>query len=420
MAISDVSDEEIRKILSEHLTPSDTIKTPDRLYGREKNLLAIDRALNSAGRQVFIYGDRGVGKTSLALTSARMHTHPDCEPVYVVCGAASTFANTIQAIGNSTIDIQKRLEKPASGRALNFSVPLLATIGISEGNPKTISIPEPNTINEALDIIRFVASKKSGKVVIVVDELERLESHAERLKLSEFIKNLPELRENVRFIFCGIASDIDELLASHPSAGRILEAIQLDRLHHSDRWKIITTVSELLGITVDREFLIRISQISDGFPHYVHLIGEAMFWDMFDDPNTISECNLAHFRAGIRGAIERTHAVLRNQYDKATMKTRNTEDYEEALWSLADGTSDRRQVTEIYDSSYRPMMLKRTGRNPLVRELFNQRLLSLKRESHGKIVVGYGSGWFGLRENMVRGYVRLRAQEKGIELGHID
>jgi hypothetical protein len=99
------------------------------------------------------------------------------------------------------------------------------------------------------------------------------------------------------------------------------------------------------------------------------------------------------------------------------MKTKNTEDYEEALWALADRTSDKRQLTEIYDGSYRPIMNTRISRKLLARDQFNQRLLSMKQENHGRVVKGYGSGWFGFRENIMRGYVRLRAQSYGLELG---
>ena len=110
-------------------------------------------------------------------------------------------------------------------------------------------------------------------------------------------------------------------------------------------------------------------------------------------------------------------AVLRNQYYLATKKTKNTENYEEALWALADKTSDRRQLTNIYDVSYSKIMAKRPLRQKLTKEKLNQKLLSLRKESHGNIVVGYGSGWFSFRENIMRGYVRLDAENKGIPIG---
>ena len=51
MAIRDVTDDDLKAILSENLTPSDSIKTPERLFGREKTLRTIDRAFASPGRQ---------------------------------------------------------------------------------------------------------------------------------------------------------------------------------------------------------------------------------------------------------------------------------------------------------------------------------------------------------------------------------
>jgi len=163
--------------------------------------------------------------------------------------------------------------------------------------------------------------------------------------------------------------------------------------------------------------LIRVSQISDGFPHYVHLIGESLFWSMFDDAEAVSKSGPAHFKAGIEGALERSEAPLRTQYDKATQKTKNTADYEVALWALADSTADRRQISEIYNSSYTWISNQRDGWKKLTREQLNHRYLLLRKESHGRIVVGFGSGWFAFRENIVRGYVRLRAESKGICLG---
>jgi DNA polymerase III delta prime subunit len=420
VSIPGVTDEILKQVLSENLTPSDSIKTPERLFGREKALQTIDRAFNSPGRQIFIFGDRGVGKTSLALTSANLHTGIENLPIYVMCGRTNNFSQTIQAIGNATIPVEKRLERLATGGAFSLSVAGTG-FGMSDPTNQNTGIAAPQSLTEALDIIRYVASKRQGTTIIIVDELERIEGDTEREKFAEFIRNIPELDVDVRFIFCGIMHDVDELLKSHPSAGRILETIELKRLNHSDLWKILTVVAEKLKVEIQKEALIRISQISDGFPHYVHLIGESMFWSMFDDPNEVTRSNSEHYKAAITGALQRVEPALRVQYERATHKTRNTADYEEALWALADSTSDKRQITEIYESSYRWIMLKRPGRTMLQREQLNQRYLSMRKESHSHIIAWYGSGWFSFRENIMRGYVRMRAEAQGIDLGrHLD
>ena len=228
------------------------------------------------GRQLFVYGDRGVGKTSLALTAAQLHTGSNRKPIYVVCENESTFATVIQAVANATIKIEDRIERPSIGQSAGFNI-MGNGVTINKGTPRTISIPPPTSINEALDLVRYIMTKGgSGRQIVVVDEMERINSSSERVKFAEFIKNLGEIDQDIAFIFCGIASDLNDIIGGHPSAGRILEPIKLDRLHHSDLWKIINSVTDALGINIDREYLIRVGQISDGFPHFVHLIGEVL------------------------------------------------------------------------------------------------------------------------------------------------
>ena len=416
MSIVGFDDLRLKAVLAENLTPSDFITTKERLFGRDKSLVSIDRALSSPGRQIFIYGDRGVGKTSLALTAAFLNTSAAQSPIHVNCGSTNGFSAVIQAFGNAAIPVQNRFEKPGSRPGVGLSI-LGTGANVTPSSSLSAAITAPQGLNEALDIVKYVETKLSGPLVVVIDEMERLKSADDKENFAEFIKNVSTVTNNIRFVFCGIASDVTELLGAHPSAGRILETIELKRIPHDSLWKIVEIPAMKLGIHIEREMLIRIGQISDGFPHYVHLIGESLFWIIFDDTNSIVRVERHHFRAAIKEALRRTEAVLRNQYDTATKKTKNTEDYEEALWSLADRTSDRRQLTDIYEASYSRIMLKRAGRVRLPKEKLNQRLLSLRKDSHGRIVTGFGSGWFGFRENIMRGYVRLDAENKGVELG---
>jgi Cdc6-like AAA superfamily ATPase len=249
MTIRGMTDDQLKEILAENLTPSKSIQTPEKLFGRTKNLTAIDRALSSPGRQIFIHGDRGVGKTSLALTAAFLHTDSHVAPIQVMCGRYSSFADVIQAIGNATIPVEKRMAERASGGGFNLNLPGgVGGVGYTKPTKTGGLISAPNSLNDALDIIRLVSSKANGKQVVVIDEMERIESADEKDKFAEFIKNIPELSDNVRFIFCGIGQDLTELLQAHASASRILETIKLERLHHSDLWQIITAVADKLNV----------------------------------------------------------------------------------------------------------------------------------------------------------------------------
>jgi len=417
VTIPGVSEDRMREVLAAHLTPSLHITTPERLFGREKRLTEIARAFNSPGRHIFIHGDRGVGKTSLALTAANIQQEGLEEPIYILCSTKSDFGDIVLAIGNAAVPIRERLETDGSSAKLGASV---AGFGgnFEKGRPAKADLQKPTDINTAIDIIRYVLERRAKPPVIVIDELERLNSEDDKIQLAEFINSLSSALPQVKVILAGIGSTIEDLLGAHQSAVRKLENIALDRLRHDELWQIITSVSSELGVTIDREALVRISVLSDGFPHYVHLIGEALFWSMFDDADGVMACNAEHFKAGVKGALERTEAEHKSLYQKATQKTKNSVDYEHALWALADRSDTRRQLSSIYDDSYKHIanQIGVASIDKLEREKFNQRLLSLRTENHGNVLVGHGAGWFSFRENILRGYVRLVAENKGVRL----
>jgi hypothetical protein len=305
------------------------------------------------------------------------------------------------------------------GQAASLGLNVLGTGGnYKGGQPAQANFDPPKDINEATNIIRYINSRRSGTTVIVIDELERLKDEQDKVKLAEFVNSVSSVQTQSKFILSGIGHTVDELLGAHQSATRKLEAIELDPISHSELWKIVSTVADELGVKVDESQLIRSSILSDGFPHYVHLIAESLFWAMFDDEEDCQDANQDHFRAAVKGALERTEVEHKSAYRRATEKVKNTKEYEMALWALADTTETRRQIADIHDKSY--LRIARRGADSedrvMDRAQLNQRLLSLRTEAHGQVVKGYGSGWFSFRETILRGYVRLVAESRGVML----
>lgn len=414
MAIPGVDQDRIRDVLNRHLTPSAHITSPERLFGRGKKLIQIERAFNSTGRHVFIFGDRGVGKTSLAMTAAYMHQSAAEEPVYVLCSETTTFADIIYSAGINALPLKERMESQAAGGKFGGT---FAGFGGSYEASKTpvASFGRPADLNEAVDIIRYINDRRKCQTVIVVDELERMTNSHDKIKLAEFINSISSVQQDCKFILAGIGQTVEDLLGAHRSATRKLEAIQLDPIPHNELWNIISTAANDLGVEVRKEHLERSSILSDGFPHYVHLIAESLFWAMFDDEEEVSVADTAHFRTAVKGALERTDVEHRAAYRRATEKTKNTKEYEATLWALADKTETRRQMTNIYNESY--LKIQRKFPVPQMdKATLNHRLLSLRSPAHDEIVKGYGAGWFSFRETIMRGYVRLVAEDQGINL----
>lgn len=140
-----------------------------------------------------------------------------------------------------------------------------------------------------------------------------------------------------------------------------------------------------------------------------------LFWAIFEDDLEQDVCQLAHYAKGVADAVLEAQSTLKLTYEKATQKY--SDDYQEVLWAVADTVMLRRQVTEIFEKSYIPIMKYRKNRKVLDKKTFNSRLANLKSERHGFILDGKGAGWYQFRENIVRGYVRLRAEQENVPLG---
>lgn len=416
MAIKNFNEDSIQELITRYFTPSKEITSIERLKGREKELRTIRRALPSAGRHVFIYGDRGVGKTSLAVSSANLHNSSSEVPIYVACGEQMTFFDVMQSIANSVIPLEQRIEKQKKSGSLGFGFPGGAEFSIAGKSSEQIESPIPRNVNDALDILRYVCSKRKGQTVIVIDEFDRIRDTTQKGYFAEFIKNVPTLDEKVKLIFCGIGQNIDEILGAHPSAGRYFEPVHVEKLKHDDLYQIIGDAATEAEVKVSDLMLRRIGIVSDQFPHFVHLIGDCMFWALHDDQDKVSSATADHYKTAINGALSKTERDLELAYRKATQKSANMGDYEQALWAMADKSDTQRQIKEIYSASYLPLKEKIKDGEPLEREKLSQRLHSLRRPQHGEVVVNHGAGWFSFRENVFRGYVRLVAEQRGFPL----
>ena len=154
--------------------------------------------------------------------------------------------------------------------------------------------------------------------------------------------------------------------------------------------------------------------ISDGFPHYVHLLTEKLLWQVFEDPNEIVETLPQHYTGAVSAAVVEIEPHLKVMYERATLKYKA--DYASVLWAVADHHSLKRRSVDIF-ASYKRIVLSK-GETPLERDKFNQRMNTLKRPAHGSILKANRQGWYEFGEAVVRGYVRLQAEANGVQLGN--
>lgn len=408
MAIRDLTEPEFVDILQRYLTPSSPINRLQALKGRDAQVTQITRAFHSPGRHVFIHGDRGVGKSSLALSVGNYLSPDGQRPIQLACNRESFFS-IIQNLAAQLLSIAPVGGGVDVGKLGLSGYGLTANI---EAKLKQKEIPETSSLNEAVSIIRYCVDRTIGEPVVIFDEFDAIKSDEDRALFADFIKQMGDQEVGLKMFFTGIGQSLENLLAAHHSCYRYLASVALEPLNWNGRLEIIKAAGEAFGVEVDISTQYRIGAISDGFPHYIHLICEKLFWVVFDDPDEFSKVSVDHYREAVYRAVEDIEPFLRELYETATRKY--NDDYQEILWAVADHHEFSRRSVDIFHS-YTDIMKQRPS-EAVDRTKFNNRMNSLKRESHGAILVGTRQGWYELREPILRGYIRLRAEQAGVEL----
>lgn len=398
--------------LNKLVSPSRPVQTAEKLFGREKEMERIHRAFFAEGRHIFIYGSRGVGKSSLAAAAANQQQSADANYIDVSCSRDATLSSVVANIANAALG-QDLLQITSTSTTYSASVKILSanqTISAAGTNLES----RIHTLADAVEVLRQAAAKHSKTPVVVLDEFNLLADKEARTAFSDLLKILGDKKVNIRFIITGVAESLNEILGANESAYRQLKTIELPKLDYQARMDIVDDVADSLGVSISRDYVYRIASISDGFPYYVHLLTEKLMWRVYDDPDISDEVNDNHFEEAIKDAIETIMAELKRPYELAVRH--RSGDIEPVLWATADGDLLSRFIEDMY-LSYIRIMEQIENVPVLDRKKFASRVQSLRNETSGEILIrDIKPGLYTYREKMLRGYVRLQAEASHIRL----
>lgn len=310
---------------------------------------------------------------------------------------------------NEALNINPTIAAVVRNKGLSFN-----KLGISLGDQSTVreeQISEPGSINEAVRLVSFLGDTYTANPVFVIDEFDQLEGEQEQEHFASFIKQVSDRHVSARFIFCGIGESVQSLMAAHGSVDRYFHTVNLGQLPYEARNEIVMIAADKLGISIDETSVYRIARISDGFPHYVHLLSEKLFWRVFE-ANNGGRVTGDLFEFAMADASDAMEMKLKQPYETATRKYTN--DYENLLWAVADGHELQRSSRDIYASYVRIMKVQNL--EPLPRNKFNARMNNLKKPNYASILSATRQGWYEFSEKVIRGYARLRAEQEGVRL----
>lgn len=393
--------------IHEVLFPATPIQSEEFLFGRQKEIDRIRRALMAPGRQIFIYGERGVGKSSLANAAAIQWQSSDRNPLNTSCSSDATFSSVVWSLirMSGTEAMTARVDR--TGGTMKAG-PVLLT---SNTDVTTPAAAPPLDVEEAAERLDRAFSSYSDRTIAVIDEFDLLIDRADRQRFAELLKALGDRNSSAKLIFTGVAATLDELLESHASAHRQLDTVELHRLDFQPRVDIVQRALRAFDVVADDSVVYRIANVSNGFPYYVHLMAEHLLWAWYADGERES-IEMHHLHEAFKNAADAVHADLRRPYDRAT---RGRENAVHVLWAVADAFDLERSTDAIWRSY--TQISATLAIEPLSRSKFTEQLRKLRSESSSGVLDDVvPKGLHRFREAMVRGYVRMAAAKHNIEL----
>ncbi len=412
MSIGSYTEEEFGNLLKLFVRPAKPVDEVSMLHGRQRQLETIRRAFYADGRSVFIFGDRGVGKSSLAKIAASQYRDNRKDFLYVQCEEDSTLASILLTLARKA----GVKETPEQQRKQGFSAGL-GTLKYTNERTTTIDadkLAEPASLDACVELVNDIVNVAGQKTIAVIDEFDAIRDLRERQRFGDLLKRIGDRGVGFKLILSGIGASLHDLLGGHQSSIRQLQTIELDRLSWDARWEIVEAAADGVGVTISRDLCVRIAAISNGFPHYVHLLTEKLLWRMFSDSRRALDATSEHYRGALDDAVESVAPHLKQPYMAATLRV--SEDYRDAVWAVADAYDLQRNTARIFESYMR--VCAQLGKEPLERRKLLAKLNDLKGEKFGAILQSLQNrtGWYEFRENMVRGFVRLVAEQNGVAL----
>lgn len=247
---------ELRMKLRSAFTPSQPVMDQRMFAGRSELLNAMIRSIEDQRLHLVLYGERGIGKTSLLHFLADAAGEARYIVAYLSCGTASQFQETFRGAAEE--------------------VPVLFHSGFA---PTEADAEQGATLANLLPPGDFtprqfaeVCGKLTGtRVLIILDEFDRVESIAFRRDVSELMKFLSDRAMRVQLVIAGVAADLAELLEYAPSIRRNLLALRVPLMNDAEIQTLVTNGERASGIVFERPARDLIVAVAHGSPYLASL-----------------------------------------------------------------------------------------------------------------------------------------------------
>lgn len=251
---------ERRERLNQAFRPHRAIDVPEWFAGRTHLLDQATDAINTSGRHVIVFGDRGIGKTSLARVLAVGVQEPNNttgrRAIIVVCNSADSYSSIWRKVFQEIQVSQRQL-----GFVQDVTAPVIGRFDVPDE-----AIEDPN------DVRLWVRSLPNPSV-IVIDEFDRVPTGDAHRLMADTIKLFSDTGVESTIVLVGVADSIAELIAGHESIVRNIAQIQLLPMEIPEMSQIVQRGFAHAEMNFDAGLDVKVAELSQGYPSYTHLLG---------------------------------------------------------------------------------------------------------------------------------------------------
>ena len=348
-------------------SPAAPINRRDLFAGRLEQLQKVFDAINTRGQHAVIFGERGVGKTSLANIVKELVEQQKVASftVKVNCSQDDDFASVWKKALDEVVVAEDRGEAEL-GFKPKKRLDQYAAGNLLPGDPS------PNHVRKVLDYI--------GSSVVILDEFDRIKGRQSSL-FADTIKTLSDCSVDATLVFVGVAHDIDELIKEHASVDRSVVQIHMHRMTAFELHEILNNAMKALGMHMDHDARSLIVLLSQGLPHYTHVLGKYASVQAIHDKRW--HVRLEDVHESIVEAVNNTHQSIRNTYQQATTSPRKDTLFKQVLLACALAEVDT--LGYFASSDVRGPLSKITGK-PYDIPNFSQHLDKFSSEDRGNVL----------------------------------
>lgn len=306
--------------------PHSPVSENEHFSGRREELRKVIDAINQDGQHAVIFGERGVGKTSLAnILASRLHnTGGTLISPHVSCSSGESFSSIWRQVF-SEIEITKRVKR----------------VGFTEEATEEIrslldEMPDDIGPGDVRSALRLLAT--GVVLVIVIDEFDRVSSQKTKAQFADTIKMLSDYTVNTTIVLVGVADTVTDLISGHASVARALVEVPVPRMSGVELQLILKNGLTRLGMNITGDAVDHASFLCRGFPHFAHLLGLHASRRAIDAGTRL--VTLQHIEAAIEIAVNNAHQSVRSAYQKAVASPHKKSLHQQVLLACALAPSD--------------------------------------------------------------------------------